>query len=45
VDADSAGDGVARFALVELHGRLPPQSWQLKVCEISHIRSNQLRII
>jgi len=33
VETDSAGEGVARFALVEFHGRLPPQSWQLEPVE------------
>ena len=30
VETDSAGEGLARFALVEFHGRLVPQSRQLQ---------------
>ena len=33
VEAHSAGEGVARFALIELHSRLPPQSRQLETVE------------
>jgi hypothetical protein len=33
VETDSAGEGVACFALVEFHGRLPAQSWQLEPVE------------
>ena len=33
MEADGAGEGVARFALVELHGRLPPESGQLEPVE------------
>src|SRR5215831_11903614 len=33
MEADGAGEGVARLALVELHGRLPPESRQLEPIE------------
>jgi len=38
--ANGAGEGVARFALVEFHGRLPPQSWQQDVwTDITRMRT------